>query len=211
MSGLRLQPLRVPGVGMKALGHPGPSAGGAQDLRGNRQGSTRQQARPRRGEKWGSDARGRRVSLGAGTPARELGGAAECPSAREEICVWEFPTPAGSFPGGSVVKNLPAHAGDTGNTGSIPGSGRSSGEGNGNPLQDSCWENSMDRGAWWATLHAGHKESDTTERLSNNAGKRQIRGGDKRQISRERKRQRNVTYQPLQRINVSEICKHSAV
>ena len=88
---------------------------------------------------------------------------------------------------------------------------RSSGEGNGNPLQDSCWENSMDRGAWWATLHGGHKESDTTERLSNNAGKRQIRGGDKRQISRERKRQRNVTYQPLQRINVSEICKHSAV
>ena len=120
VSRLRLQPLRVPGVGMKALGHPRPSAGGAQDLRGNRQGSTRQQARPRRGEKWGSDARGHRVSLGAGTPARELGGAAECPSAREEICVWEFPTPAGSFPGGSVVKNLPAHAGDTGNAGSIP-------------------------------------------------------------------------------------------
>ena len=51
------------------------------------------------------------------------------------------------FPGGSVVKNLPANAGDEC---SIPGSGRSPGEGNGNPHQYSCLENSMDRGAWWA-------------------------------------------------------------
>ena len=49
-----------------------------------------------------------------------------------------------------VVKNLPANAGDTS---SIPGSGRSTGEGNGNPLQCSCLENPMDRGAWWATIH----------------------------------------------------------
>ena len=49
------------------------------------------------------------------------------------------------FSGGSVVKNLPANAG---NAGSIPGSRRSSGEGNGNPLQYSCLENSMDRGTW---------------------------------------------------------------
>ena len=48
------------------------------------------------------------------------------------------------FPGGSVVKNLPANAGDTG---LIPGSGRSPGEGNGNPLQYFCLENSMDGGA----------------------------------------------------------------
>ena len=48
------------------------------------------------------------------------------------------------FPGGSVVKNPPANAGDTG---LIPGSGRSLGEGSGNPLQYSCLENSMDRGA----------------------------------------------------------------
>ena len=54
------------------------------------------------------------------------------------------------FPGGSVVKNLPASTGDMG---LIPGSGRSSGEGNGSPLQDSCLGNSMDRGAWWATFH----------------------------------------------------------
>ena len=54
------------------------------------------------------------------------------------------------FPGGSVVKNLPADAGDTG---LIPGSGRSPGGGNGSPLQSSCLENPLDRGAWWATVH----------------------------------------------------------
>ena len=57
------------------------------------------------------------------------------------------------FPGGSVVKNPPANAGDTGDRGSVPGSGRSSGEGNDNPLQYSFLGNSMDRGAWRATVH----------------------------------------------------------
>ena len=52
-----------------------------------------------------------------------------------------------------MLKNLPADAGDTGDLGSIPGSGRSSGLGNGNPLQYSCLENSMDRGAWKAAVH----------------------------------------------------------
>ena len=56
------------------------------------------------------------------------------------------------FPGGSVIKNSCADAGATGDTGSIPGSGRSPGGGNGNPLQYSCLENAMDRGAWQATL-----------------------------------------------------------
>ena len=51
------------------------------------------------------------------------------------------------------VKNPPANAGDTGDMGLIPGSGRSPGRGNGNPLQYSCLENSMNRGAWWATVH----------------------------------------------------------
>ena len=51
------------------------------------------------------------------------------------------------LPGGTVVKNLPANAGDAGDAGSIPGSGKSPGEGNGNPLQYSCLKNSMDRGA----------------------------------------------------------------
>ena len=50
-----------------------------------------------------------------------------------------------------VVKNPPANAGDTRDTGLIPGSGRSPGEGNGNPLQYSCLANAMDRGAWWAS------------------------------------------------------------
>ena len=54
------------------------------------------------------------------------------------------------FPGGSVVKNLPANAGDVG---LIPWSGRSPGGGHGNPLQYSCLENSMDRGVWSATVH----------------------------------------------------------
>ena len=49
------------------------------------------------------------------------------------------------FPGATVVKNLPANAEDARNTGLIPGSGRSSGEGNGNPVQYSCLEKSMDR------------------------------------------------------------------
>ena len=49
-----------------------------------------------------------------------------------------------------MIKNLPANAGDEG---SIPGSGRSPGEGNGNPLQYSCLENPMDRGAWQAIIH----------------------------------------------------------
>ena len=52
-----------------------------------------------------------------------------------------------------VVKNPPANAGDIRDMGSIPGSGRSPGEGHGNPLQYSCLENPMDRGVWWATVH----------------------------------------------------------
>ena len=55
------------------------------------------------------------------------------------------------FPGGSVVKNLPANAEDVG---SIPGLGRCPGVGNDNQLQYSCLKNSMDRGAWWATVHS---------------------------------------------------------
>ena len=54
------------------------------------------------------------------------------------------------FPGGSEVKASACNAGDPG---SIPGMGRSPGEGNGDPLQYSCLENPMDRGAWWATVH----------------------------------------------------------
>ena len=59
-----------------------------------------------------------------------------------------------------TVKNLPANAGDPG---SIPGSGKSPGEGNGYPLQYSCLENSMNGGAWWTTKSC--KELDVTEQL----------------------------------------------
>ena len=52
-----------------------------------------------------------------------------------------------------VVKNLPADAGDVRDVSSIPGSGRSPGGGHGNPLQYSCLEKPMDRGAWWATAY----------------------------------------------------------
>ena len=54
-------------------------------------------------------------------------------------------------------KNPPANAGDIRDAGSIPGSGRSSEEGHGNPLQYSCLENPMDRGAWWAKVHMVRK------------------------------------------------------
>ena len=62
------------------------------------------------------------------------------------ICDW-------GFPDGTVIKNLPACAGDTGDMGLITGSGRSPGGGNGNPLQYSFLENPMDRGAWQAAVH----------------------------------------------------------
>ena len=67
------------------------------------------------------------------------------------------------FPGGSHGKESACKAGDLGLT---PGSGRSPGKGNGNPLQYFCPENSMDRGAWWATVHGGNKKSVMAERLT---------------------------------------------
>ena len=64
------------------------------------------------------------------------------------------------FSGSSVVNNLPANTGDTRDVGLIPGSGRSPREGNGNPLQYSCLENSMDIGIWRATVYRVAKESN---------------------------------------------------
>ena len=66
-------------------------------------------------------------------------------------CCW-------GFSGGSVVKNPPANAGD----GFIPGSERARGEENGKRLQYPCLGNSMDRGAWWATVHGVAKQLGTT-------------------------------------------------
>ena len=80
-----------------------------------------------------------------------------------------FPaTQVSSFPGGSVVKNLPDNAGDAGEVGSISGSGRSPGVVNGNPLQYSCLGNPMDRGGFWAIVHRVTEVSDMTEWLNKN-------------------------------------------
>ena len=65
-----------------------------------------------------------------------------------------------------MVKNSPASAGDIGDAGSIPGSRRSPGVGNGNPLQYSCLENPVDRAAWWATIHGVAKSQTQLEQLS---------------------------------------------
>ena len=65
-----------------------------------------------------------------------------------------------------VVKNPPTNAVDISNTGSIPGSERSPGERNGNPIQYSCLENPMDRGAWWATVHGVTKSQTWLRNLA---------------------------------------------
>ena len=68
-----------------------------------------------------------------------------------------------------VVKNLPTSAGDAGDMSSILELGRSPGEENGNPIQYSCLENSMDREAWRATVHRIAKESDMTEYIAHSS------------------------------------------
>ena len=71
-------------------------------------------------------------------------------AAASRSTVWRIPRLSSGFPGGSVVKNPAANARDAS---LIPASGSSPGEGNGNPLQCSCLGNSMDKGAWWSTVH----------------------------------------------------------
>ena len=68
-----------------------------------------------------------------------------------------------------VVKSLSVSAGDLSNTDLIAGSGRSPGGGHGNPIQYSCLENSMDRGAWWATVHRVAKNQIQLNFLSTEA------------------------------------------
>ena len=68
------------------------------------------------------------------------------------------------FPGGTVIKNPPANAGDMSDVGSVSGAGRSPGGGNGNPLQYFCLENSMDRRSLVGYSLWGCKESETTKR-----------------------------------------------
>ena len=70
------------------------------------------------------------------------------------------------FSGSSVVKDLPASVGDVKDSGSIPESGRSPKEGNGNPLQHSCLENSMGRGAWQATVRESQRIKHDLARMN---------------------------------------------
>ena len=79
--------------------------------------------------------------------------------------MWEL-----GFPGDSEVKNLPANIGALGDTSSIPGWGRSPEGGNGNPLQYSCLENPMDRGAWQATIHGVAESDETSDRAQTKVG-----------------------------------------
>ena len=79
-----------------------------------------------------------------------------------QIISFMAPFPIIYFPGGSDGKQSAFYAGDPGST---PGSGRSPGEGNDNPLQYSCLENPMDGRTWQATVQWGPKESDMTEQL----------------------------------------------
>ena len=88
--------------------------------------------------------------------------------------IWEVKITG--FPGGALIKNPPANAGDARDIGSIPGSGRSRGEENGNPFQSSCLEIPTDRGPWWATVRRVTKKPDVTEQLSIRA-QSQVWGG----------------------------------
>ena len=88
------------------------------------------------------------------------------PGLRQELCPgfrWELCPGFGQELGLSRGQESTCSVGDRA---SIPESGRSPGEGNGNALQYSCLENSMDRGAWWVAVNRGCKKSDMTERLS---------------------------------------------
>ena len=76
------------------------------------------------------------------------------------------------FTGGSVVKIY--QLAKIGDLSSIPGSGRSLGEGNDNPNQYSCLGTPMDRGAWWAIAHGVTKESDMTEQVNNNESENEL-------------------------------------
>ena len=82
-----------------------------------------------------------------------------------------------------MVKNLPASAGDVRDTGLIPGSARSLGEGHDNPLQYSCLENPMNRGAWWATVHGVAMSQKQLKQSTAQHSKEDSKGRDKVQKS----------------------------
>ena len=79
------------------------------------------------------------------------------------------------FPGGNSGKEPAASVGDIRDSGSIPGLGRSPGGGHGNPLQYSCLENPMDRGAWWATVRGIKKSQTQLKQFSTHAPKEALK------------------------------------
>ena len=81
------------------------------------------------------------------------------------LCIWVLLHRCTGFPGGAVVPNLPTSAGAAGDEGSIPGAGRSPGEGNGNPFQYSCLDKNGQRSLLGYSPW-GHKESDMTEQCT---------------------------------------------
>ena len=80
----------------------------------------------------------------------------------------------GSFLGGAVVKNPPANTGDARDMGLIPGSGRSPGGGNGNPIQYTCLENPMDRGAWWGAAYGVAKSQTWLSTIITHGSRRRM-------------------------------------
>ena len=88
------------------------------------------------------------------------------PSSTTPLPTCSFCPSKGGFPWWLSGKEPPANAGDRGDVGSFPGSGRVPGGRCENPLQYSCWENPMDRGAWWATVHRVAKSQTQLKRLS---------------------------------------------
>ena len=91
--------------------------------------------------------------------------------------LYVFLYPQEGFPGSTVVKNLPANAGDTADSDLIPGSGRSPGGGNGNTLQYSCLKKSHGQRSLEGYGPWGHKESDTTEPVSTHVSPGTSQGG----------------------------------
>ena len=87
------------------------------------------------------------------------------------VTIWVLVMSTGwGFPGGLVGQEPTCSAGETGDVGLIPGWGRSPGEGHGNPLQYSCLDNPMGRGAWWATVHGVTSQTQLKQRSTHTCG-----------------------------------------
>ena len=111
----------------------------------------------------------------------------------------------GGFPGGLVVKNPPANAGNAEDAGLIPGSERYPGVGNDTLFQYSCLKNSMDSGAWSAIVHGGHKESDTSDHTDCDHTEENISEIEGPEIDIQNEAQRENTFKRMNRIGCETI------